>query len=69
MGALAVTAAADGPVLLVTLLAFATTAFGTAYRPAMMAVTPTLGRRGRPRRGRHALNTLVDEPHDRGRAR
>ena len=42
MAALAVTAAANGPVLLVTLLAFTTTAFGTAYVPSMMAITPTL---------------------------
>ena len=42
MGALAAVAAADGPILAVTLLAFATTALGTAYVPAMMAVTPSL---------------------------
>ncbi len=59
MAALAVTAAADGPVLLVTLLAFATTAFGTAYQPAMMAVTPSVVGED-DLAAANALNTLVD---------
>ena len=59
MGALAATAAANGPVLLVTLLAFATTAFGTAYQPAMMAVTPSVVGED-DLAAANALNTLVD---------
>ena len=59
MAALAATAAADGPVLAVTLLAFTTTAFGTAYVPAMMAVTPTLVGED-DLAAADALNTLVD---------
>ena len=59
MAALAITAAADGPVLLVTLLAFATTAFGTAYQPAMMAVTPSVVGED-DLAAANALNTLVD---------
>lgn len=59
MGALAVVAAADGPVLAVTLLAFATTAFGTAYVPAMMAVTPSLVGED-DLAAANALNMLVD---------
>ena len=58
MAALAVTAAADGPVLLVTLLAFTTTAFGTAYVPAMMAITPALVGED-DLAAANALNTLV----------
>jgi len=58
MGALAAVAAADGPVLLVTLLAFATTAFGTAYQPAMMAVTPDVVGED-DLAAANALNTLV----------
>jgi MFS family permease len=58
MGALAAVAAADGPVILVTLLAFATTALGTAYQPAMMAVTPqVVGETDLA--AANALNTLV----------
>ena len=59
MGALAAVAAADGPILAVTLLAFATTAFGTAYVPAMMAVTPTLVGED-DLAAANALNMLVD---------
>src|SRR4029077_19269887 len=59
MGALAARAAADGPVLAVSLLAFATTAFGTAYGPAMMAVTPSLVGED-DLAAANALNTLVD---------
>jgi MFS family permease len=59
MTALAVVAAFDGPVLAVILLAFATTAFGTAYLPAMMAVTPTLVGED-DLAAANALNTLVD---------
>ncbi len=59
MGALAAVAAVDGPVLAVTLLAFATTAFGTAYVPAMMAVTPELVGED-DLAAANALNTLVD---------
>ena len=58
MAALAVTAAANGPVLLVTLLAFTTTAFGTAYVPSMMAITPTLVGED-DLAAANALNTLV----------
>ena len=58
MGALALVAAADGPVLVVTLLAFATTALGTAYQPAMMAVTPSLVGED-DLAAANALNTLV----------
>ena len=58
MAALAVTAAANGPVLLVTLLAFATTALGTAYVPSMMAITPTLVGED-DLAAANALNTLV----------
>ena len=58
MGALAAVAAADGPVVLVTLLAFATTAFGTAYQPAMMAVTPDVVGED-DLAAANALNTLV----------
>jgi hypothetical protein len=50
---------ADGPVLAVTLLAFATTAFGTAYGPAMMEVTPSLVGED-DLAAANALNTLVD---------
>ena len=60
MGALAAVAAADGPILAVTLLyAFATTAFGTAYVPAMMAVTPSLVGED-DLAAANALNMLVD---------
>ena len=58
MAALAATAAANGPVLVVTLLAFATTAFGTAYVPSMMAITPTLVGED-DLAAANALNTLV----------
>ncbi len=59
MGGLALTAAADGPVLLVTLFAFATTTFGTAYQPAMMAVTPSVVGED-DLAAANALNTLVN---------
>lgn len=59
MAALAAVAAFGGPVLAVILLAFTTTAFGTAYLPAMMAVTPELVGED-DLAAANALNTLVD---------
>lgn len=59
MAALAAVAAFEGPVLAVILLAFTTTAFGTAYLPAMMAVTPELVGED-DLAAANALNTLVD---------
>lgn len=59
MAALAAVAAFDGPVLAVTLLAFTTTAFGTAYIPALMAITPTIVGED-DLAAANALNTLID---------